>query len=96
MTERGETPDFHGLHPQPLKPQPIRLGWYEPAHRVQSIRVILHTCECRHTVYELCSAAGQGFIRRTDRENGTVHETAWALTSVARDTFSRILLGEAW
>ncbi|MEU6716227.1 hypothetical protein ABZ897_32585 [Nonomuraea sp. NPDC046802] len=95
MTEHGETPDFHSLHAQPPKPQPIRLAWYEPAHRTQRIRVILHTCECRHTVYELCSTAGQEFIRRTDRENGTVHETAWTLTSVARDTFSRILLGEA-
>ncbi|MFC4008079.1 hypothetical protein ACFOY2_12665 [Nonomuraea purpurea] len=95
MTERGEIPDFHSLHPQPRKPDHIKLSWYEPAHRTQRIRVVLHTCECRHTVYELCATAGQSFIRRTDREKGTVHETAWALTADARDTFNRILLGEA-
>ncbi|MEU6715470.1 hypothetical protein ABZ897_28735 [Nonomuraea sp. NPDC046802] len=95
MSEHGEIPDFHSLHPQPLKPGHTKLTWYEPAHRVQRIRIVLHTCECRHTVYELCTGAGQAFIRRTDRENGTVHETAWELTAIAQKTFSQILIGEA-
>ncbi|MEU6712873.1 hypothetical protein ABZ897_15445 [Nonomuraea sp. NPDC046802] len=96
MTECGEIPDYHGPHTQPLKPGHTKLNWYEPSNRVQRVRVVLHTCQCRHTVYELCSAAGQGSIRRTDHEKGTVHETAWALTATARSTFHRILQGEAW
>ncbi|WP_250907545.1 hypothetical protein [Nonomuraea sp. NEAU-A123] len=45
--------------------------------------------------YELCAAAGQGFVRRTDREKGTVRETAWTLNAAAKRTFDQILQGEA-
>jgi hypothetical protein len=45
--------------------------------------------------YELCSAAGQGFVRRADRDKKTVHETAWMLTTAAKVTFEQILCGEA-
>ncbi|MFI6741340.1 hypothetical protein ACIBI9_51205 [Nonomuraea sp. NPDC050451] len=90
-----EIPDFHGPHVAPPLPGHLELTWYEPAPRAPRIRVVSHTRECRGTTYELCSAAGQGFVRRTDREKQTVHETAWTLTAVARHTFEQILRGEA-
>ncbi|MER6002520.1 hypothetical protein ABT120_28375 [Nonomuraea angiospora] len=58
------------------------------------IRVASWTCECRPTTYELCGAAGQGFVRRTDRDKRTVHETSWTLTAPARHAFEQILRGE--
>ncbi|MFK4035302.1 hypothetical protein ACI2LC_05830 [Nonomuraea wenchangensis] len=39
--------------------------------------------------------AGQGFVRRTDRDRGSVHETAWTLATTAMRTFEQILRGEA-
>ncbi|MFI7708779.1 hypothetical protein [Nonomuraea sp. NPDC049480] len=95
MTERGQIPDFHGPHVDSPQPGHIKLTWYEPTRRAQRIRVVSHTCECRRTTYELCAAAGQGFVRRTDRDNDTVRETAWTLTAIARHTFDQILQGEA-
>ncbi|MET8984102.1 hypothetical protein ABZW49_01505 [Nonomuraea wenchangensis] len=53
------------------------------------------TCGCRPITYELCAAAGQSFVRRTDRGKRTVHETAWTLIATARRTFEEILRGEA-
>ncbi|GAA3232743.1 hypothetical protein GCM10020216_052280 [Nonomuraea helvata] len=90
-----EPRDFHGPHVEPPLPGHLRLTWYEPTRRAPRIRVVSHTCECRGTTYELCGAAGQGFVRRTDREKQTVHETAWTVTATARRTFEQILRGEA-
>ncbi|MEQ4725143.1 hypothetical protein [Nonomuraea sp. B19D2] len=90
-----EIPDFHGPHIEPPLPGHFKLTWHEPTNRVARIRVVSHTCECRRTTYELCSAAGQGFVRRTDREKRTVHETSWTLSAAARHTFEQILRGEA-
>ncbi|MEV4115473.1 hypothetical protein [Nonomuraea sp. NPDC049695] len=87
--------DFHGPHVQPPLPGHVRLSWYELTPRVSRIRVISHTCECRETTYELCAAAGQGFVRRNDRAEQTVHETVWTLTATARRIFEQILHGEA-
>ncbi|MBE1587958.1 hypothetical protein ACFPOI_39330 [Nonomuraea angiospora] len=95
MTRRDEIADFHGPHVHLPKPDRIKLTWNEPANRAPRIRVVSHTCECKITTYELCSAAGQGFIRRTNRKNGTVRETAWTLTAAARHTFDQILQGDA-
>ncbi|WP_327587849.1 hypothetical protein OHA25_13270 [Nonomuraea sp. NBC_00507] len=95
MTWRDEIPDFHGPHVEPPKPGHVILPWYEPANRAQRIRVVSHTCECQVTTYELCTAAGLGFVRRTNREKGTVRETAWTLIATARHTFDQILQGEA-
>lgn len=90
-----EIPDFHGPHVEPPVPGHLKLSWHEPTSRASRIRVVSHTCECKATTYELCAAAGQGFVLRTDREKGTVRETAWTLTAVARHTFHQILQGEA-
>jgi hypothetical protein len=95
VTLRDEIRDFHGPHAEPPKPGHVKLTWYEPAHRTHRIRVLSHTCECRRTTYELCIAAGQGFVRRKNREEGTVRETTWMLTAAARHTFDQILHGEA-
>ncbi|WP_431923530.1 hypothetical protein [Nonomuraea jabiensis] len=59
------------------------------------IRVVSWTRGCRPTTYELCGAAGQGFVRRTDRDMRTVHGTSWTLTAAARHAFGQILRGEA-
>ncbi|MEU6715361.1 hypothetical protein ABZ897_28185 [Nonomuraea sp. NPDC046802] len=88
-------PDFHGPHVEPPLPGHVNLSWYDPLPRAPRIRVILHTCECRETTYELCAAAGQAFVRRTDRAEQTVRETEWTLTSTARRVFDQILHGEA-
>ncbi|MEU7860196.1 hypothetical protein [Nonomuraea sp. NPDC049141] len=96
MTWRDEIiPDFHGPHVASPQPGHVKLTWYEPTQRAQRIRVVSHTCECRRMTYELCATAGQGFVRRTDREKGTVRETAWTLNAVAKRTFDQILQGEA-
>lgn len=91
----GEIPDCHGQHVGPLLPGHHVLTWYEPTQRASRIRVVSWTCECRPMTYELCSAAGQGFVGRADRDKRTVHETAWMLTATARHTFEQILRGEA-
>ncbi|GAA3235309.1 hypothetical protein GCM10020216_056910 [Nonomuraea helvata] len=88
-------PDFHGPHVEPPLPGHVTLTWYDPTPRPPRIRVISHTCECRDTTYELCAAAGQSFVRRTDREKQTVRETAWTLSVTAQRIFQQILHGEA-
>ncbi|MEW9554650.1 hypothetical protein [Nonomuraea sp. NPDC050783] len=93
----GKSPDFHGPHVAPLLPDHHVLTWYEPTQRAVRIRVVAWTCECEccRVTYELCGIAGQGFVRRTDRDRRTAHETRWTLTATARHTFEQILRGEA-
>jgi len=87
--------DFHGPHVEPPIVGHVKLTWHDPTPRTPRIRVILHTCECRETTYELCAAGGQAFVRRTDRKEQTVHETSWTLTATAVRLFAQILRGEA-
>ncbi len=95
MIRWDEFTDYHGRHDERAKPGHLVLSWQVPSNRTRRVRVVAHTCECRGVVYELCHVAGQGFVRRSDRIAGTVLETAWTSTTVARDTFHRILLGQA-
>ncbi|MGA5764755.1 hypothetical protein [Nonomuraea bangladeshensis] len=95
MIQWDEFADYHGQHDERPKPGHLVLNWYVPGSRTSRVRVVAHTCECRGIVYELCHVAGQGFVRRTDRIQGTVHETAWTSTTSALDTFHRILWGQA-
>ncbi|MEV5553782.1 hypothetical protein AB0L44_08985 [Nonomuraea wenchangensis] len=90
-----ELRDFHGSHAASPLPGHLVLTRQEPARRAARARVVSWTCGCRPITYELCAAAGQGFVRRTDRDERTVHETAWTLISTARRTFEQILRGEA-
>ncbi|MEV0350668.1 hypothetical protein AB0H88_33205 [Nonomuraea sp. NPDC050680] len=71
-----EIPDFHGPHFGPPQADHVKLTWYEATYRARWIRVVSPSCECNRTLYELCAAGGQGFVRRTDRTEGTTHETA--------------------
>ncbi|MGA4995570.1 hypothetical protein [Nonomuraea bangladeshensis] len=71
------------------------LTWHEPARRAARVRVVSWTCGCRPITYELCAAAGQGFVRRTDQDKRIGHETAWTVIATARRTFEQILRGEA-
>jgi hypothetical protein len=86
--------DFHGPHAAPPLPDHLVLTWREPVRRAARVRVVSWTCGCRSIAYELCAAAGQSFVRRTDRDKRTVHETAWTLIATARRTFEQILRGE--
>jgi hypothetical protein len=76
-------------------PGHLVLTWHEPARRAARVRVVSWTCGCRPITYELCAAAGQGFVRRTDGVKRTVHETAWTVIATARSAFEQILRGEA-
>ncbi|MEV0612884.1 hypothetical protein AB0I81_06125 [Nonomuraea sp. NPDC050404] len=90
-----DIPDFHGPHVDPPLPGHIKLTWYEPTGRVPRVRVVSHTCECRETTYELCAAAGRGFVRRTDRVEENVREIAWTSIATATRIFHQIMHGEA-
>ena len=87
--------DFHSPHAASPLPGHLVLVWHEPSRRAARVRVVSWTCECRPITYELCAAAGQGFVRRTDRDKRTVHETAWTLIATASRIFVQILRGEA-
>ncbi|GAA2204923.1 hypothetical protein GCM10009850_006140 [Nonomuraea monospora] len=90
----SEIPDFHGPHVDPPRPDHVKLTWYALTRRAPRVRVVSHTCECRETTYELCAAAGLGFVRRTDRTVGTVRETAWTSPAAAGCLFEQIMQGE--
>ncbi|AWS40193.1 hypothetical protein [Streptosporangium sp. 'caverna'] len=74
-----------------------RLAWLASDKGVTRLRVITWTCQCRATLYELCQAGGQGFIRRTLQLDGSpeVHETyRWPIRQ-ASDIWRALLSGEA-
>ncbi|GAA3680612.1 hypothetical protein GCM10022224_051020 [Nonomuraea antimicrobica] len=79
MTEPTAFPPddrFHSHHVPPPGPDWVPLRW-EPL-RSSAARVRDYTCDCQATFYELCTAHGQSFIRRTRRRYGQklVDETA--------------------
>ncbi|MFF4772512.1 hypothetical protein ACFY05_06605 [Microtetraspora fusca] len=88
---------FHGIHVAPLQKAHEKLEWWEPLPRASRVRVHLHTCECKATVFELCQAGGLKFVRRSVRgpESVIVHETEWLRVVKAEQLWQRILLGEA-
>ncbi|GAA4187316.1 hypothetical protein GCM10022252_20620 [Streptosporangium oxazolinicum] len=74
-----------------------RLVWLTPDRGTARLRVITWTCYCRATLYELCQAGGQGFIRRTLQLEGSpaIHETyRWPIRQ-ASDIWRALLSGEA-
>lgn len=74
-----------------------RLVWLTPDRGMARLRVITWTCRCRATLYELCQAGRQGFIRRTLRLDGSpeVRETyRWPIRQ-AGDIWRALLSGEA-
>ncbi|MFC4062273.1 hypothetical protein ACFOWE_28560 [Planomonospora corallina] len=71
-----------------------RLDWYGP-RLGERVRVIAWTCTCLATVYELCEAGGQGFIRRTVRFDGRreIRESPRWRTATARVMWTALLSG---
>ncbi|MDP9866037.1 MULTISPECIES: hypothetical protein [Streptosporangium] len=75
----------------------MRLVWHAPYKGVTRLRVNAWTCHCRATMYELCHAGGQAFIRRTLQldDNRQVHETyRWPIRE-ADDVWRALLSGKA-
>ncbi|GHE30251.1 hypothetical protein GCM10017673_36140 [Streptosporangium violaceochromogenes] len=75
----------------------MRLVWHEPYQGVGRLRVVAWTCDCRATLYELCHAGGQAFIRRTLQLDGDrrVHETYRWPVCQAGEVWRALLSGEA-
>ncbi|GIH72829.1 hypothetical protein Mth01_50820 [Sphaerimonospora thailandensis] len=88
---------FHGPHVAPLRAVHEKVVWRKPTARCARVRVRSHTCECRSVIYELCSAGGLMFIRRTARmsKGMDVRETEWLLTAKAAVPWQRLLVGQA-
>ncbi|WP_244312780.1 hypothetical protein [Microbispora hainanensis] len=67
----------------------------KPTNRSDRVRVRRHTCECKPTIYELCSAGGVFFIRRTIRgKNVEIRETERLVAARMEDLWVRLLSGE--
>ncbi|MFI6321594.1 hypothetical protein ACIBG8_28945 [Nonomuraea sp. NPDC050556] len=88
--------EFHGPHiAEP--DMPVRVNWFEPIARCQRVRVSRHTCECLPVHFELCRAAGLGFVRRIIRRPGktVVQETDWMRVPEAEQLWALLLKGRA-
>ena len=95
-----EVDAYHGIHAAPGFPDLPgfkRVEWFPPEPRTDRIRVRVHTCECAPIVYELCSAAGLFFIRRTDRTTSPtrIAESEWKILPRIEGLWLRILAGQA-
>lgn len=62
-----DLPDIHGPHVAPPAVGSHPIEWSEPIPRFDRERVRACTCECRARIYELRTAGGLSWIRRTDR-----------------------------
>ncbi|WP_157249009.1 hypothetical protein [Nonomuraea typhae] len=73
----------------------FHLTWYRPTHAEDRSRVVAWTCDCQDTVYELCHAGGQGYLRRMTREDDAVivHETHRWTFSKTDDWWAGLLVG---
>ncbi|WP_271222641.1 hypothetical protein [Streptosporangium carneum] len=77
-------------------PDHMKLVWRVPCP-AERVRVIEWSCECRSTVYELCLAGEQAFLRRPHHFNGArqVHETyRWPIRQ-GDDVWRALLCGQA-
>ncbi|WP_433214852.1 hypothetical protein [Microtetraspora malaysiensis] len=81
----------------PLQATHEKLAWRAPTARAARVRVRLHTCECKATLYELCQGGGLMFVRWTVRraDGHVVRETEWLRAALMERLWQRILLGEA-
>jgi len=87
----------HSHHATAPCPDAERIDWGTPTRRTQHVRVRDHTCDCRRPTYELCTAAGLWFVRRSSA-NGTVvtSESPWLSARAAEHLWGQILYGQAW
>ncbi|MFG6200834.1 hypothetical protein [Nonomuraea sp. JJY05] len=75
----------------------MQLAWRKPSKAEERARVVAWSCHCRTIVYELCRAAGQSYIRRTEYDdNGeSVFETyRWSFKEAA-EVWAALLEGQA-
>jgi hypothetical protein len=72
-----------------------RLRWNVVNSGRHRVRVVVWTCSCRATVYELCTAGGRAFIRRTVQAEprAVVCETAWGSPEEAWENWAALLSG---
>jgi hypothetical protein len=94
----GVPPVQHGIHVLMPRPDCRRLEWVPQysAGRYATVRVRAQTCtaeSCTRTVYELCHAGGQAFIRRRSRVS--VRETPPMPIGEARRAWEDLLYGRA-
>ena len=72
------------------------MDWRSSRPRADRVRIREHTCACVYPVYELCTAAGLSFVRRTDDEKGEhVVESHWTSANAARVLWMKIVTGQA-
>jgi hypothetical protein len=87
-----------GLHVAAARPDHRRLGWASPYPAGDRVRVRASTCYCGETMYELCFAGGQAFIRRT-RQRGDdqvgLHETRRWPAAEAGELWEALIAGDA-
>lgn len=80
-------------HVGPLQAGRVSLTWINPRDDGRR-RVIAWTCDCRSVVYELCSAGGQSYLRRTVQgAHPEVTETPRTRASEAHDLWVALLTG---
>ncbi|KAB8185810.1 hypothetical protein [Microbispora catharanthi] len=82
--------------PDRRQPGGKKLAWFGPSDGAR-VRVLAWTCDCLATVYELCQAGGQGFIRRTlqNEDAPEIREThRWPIAR-AREVWAALLTGMA-
>lgn len=90
-------PDFHGPHTRPRRFDAELVEWCEPIPRFQRVRVRRHTCECKPRIYELCTAGGLAWVRRTDRLKSVVKvgESPPCSFREAEELWEKLLAGRA-
>ncbi|GGP04692.1 hypothetical protein LDL08_04415 [Nonomuraea glycinis] len=92
-----KVPDFHGPHVRSRRFDAESVEWREPIPRFQRVRVRRHTCECKPRVYELRTAGGLAWIRRTDRLKSVikVSESPPRLFGEVEELWEKLLAGQA-
>ncbi len=77
------------------QPDAEEIEWRRIHGDVQRVRLVDRTCACKATVYELCAAGGQRFIRRTTGEQREVQESPRMVCRAADELWERVLTGQA-
>ena len=88
--------DYHGLHVAAPQAQLESVLWEPSLPRAHRVRVREHTCICQSPQFELCTAGGLWFVRRTSAGASTgIVESAWVSASAANELWGRLLSGQA-
>ncbi|GAA2846712.1 hypothetical protein GCM10010517_03490 [Streptosporangium fragile] len=86
---------YHSIHVAPVQEEHIVVAWRPAGRRADRVRVREHTCWCRKPSYELCTASGLAFIRRSCRDGGLLHESDWLRVRDAEQLWLWIISGRA-